>query len=142
MKAKHGMNPSGDSIWISYNFAVLRVVPHVHIGAFVPVGVALHARTAEFLGIRVIADPAELAARAVGVDIALLMRYLQSCQAICEGEISAGPVALAPPSERFHWLTAPRSDVIQSGPVHEGVCKDPAATLQALYESVVGSPAR
>ena len=123
--------------WVNYNFALLRVVPHVHIGAFAPLGVVLHARTAEFLGIRVITDVAELATRAIGVDIALLLRYLHSCQAICDGDLSAGPVALAPPSERFHWLTAPRSDVIQSGPVHEGLCRDPATTLNELYESVV-----
>ncbi len=123
--------------WVSYNFAVLRVVPHVHIGAFAPVGVVLHARTAEFLGIRVVTDVAGLAMRAAGVDIALLLRYLESCIAICEGDMSAGPVALAPPSERFHWLTAPRSDVIQSGPVHEGLCRDPADTLDELFRSVV-----
>jgi len=51
--------------------------------------------------------------------------------------MSAGPVALAPPSERFHWLTAPRSDVIQSGPVHEGLCRDPLATLDELFRSMV-----
>ncbi|MEO5580873.1 MAG: DUF3037 domain-containing protein [Gemmatimonadaceae bacterium] len=126
--------------WISYNFAVLRVVPHVHIGAYVPVGVVLHARTAEFLGIRVVTDASELAVLAAGADIALLARYLQSCRAICEGDMTAGPLGLAPPSERFHWLTAPRSDVIQSGPVHEGLCKDPLLTLEELYESVVGRP--
>ncbi len=124
-------------VWISYNFAILRVVPHVHIGAYAPVGVVLHARTAEFLGIRVVTDASELAVLAAGADIALLVRYLQSCRAICEGDMTAGPVALAPPSERFHWLTAPRSDVIQSGPVHEGLCRDPLVTLEELYESVV-----
>jgi len=121
--------------WVAYNFAVLRVVPHVHIGTFAPVGVVLHARTAEFLGLRVVTDVAELAVRATGVDLALLVRYLESCRAICEGDIRAGPVALAPESERFHWLTAPRSDVIQSGPVHEGLCRNPAATLEELFET-------
>lgn len=123
--------------WISYNFAVLRVVPHVHIGTFAPVGIVLHARTSEFLGIRVVSNASVLEVRAAGVDAALLVRYLESCKAICEGDISAGPVALAPPSERFHWLTAPRSDVIQSGPVHEGLCRNPAATLDELFRSVV-----
>jgi hypothetical protein len=125
--------------WIAYNFAILRVVPHVHIGAFIPVGVVVHARTAEFLGMRVITDPAELAARVPGLDPELLARYLRACQAVCEGDPNAGPVALAPPSERFHWLTAPRSDVIQSGPVHEGLCESPAAALEALFETYVGS---
>jgi hypothetical protein len=123
--------------WISYNFAVLRVVPHVHTGVFIPVGIVLHARTAEFLGVRVIADATELARRAGDTDIELLGRYLQSCKAIAEGELSAGPIALAPPSERFHWLTAPRSDVIQSGPVHEGLSDDPAQTLEELFAALV-----
>jgi len=126
--------------WVAYNFAVLRVVPHVHIGAFVPVGIVLHARTLEFIGVRVITDPAELRSRAGEVDTELLSRYLQSCQAIAEGDLSAGPIALAPPSERFHWLTSPRSDVIQCGPVHEGLSEDPAATLEELFAVLVPRP--
>jgi hypothetical protein len=123
--------------WISYNFAVLRVVPHVHTGYFVPVGVVLHARTAEYLGVSVITDPKVLSGLAGDTDVELLVRYLESCKSIGEGENTAGPIALAPPSERFHWLTAPRSDMIQSGPVHEGLCKDPAQTLNELFASIV-----
>ena len=125
------------SKWISYNFAVLRVVPHVHTGVFVPVGVVLHARTEEYLGVRVITDEAELRKRAGDADIELLVRYLESCRSIGDGSLSAGPIALAPPSERFHWLTAPRSDVIQSGPVHEGLSEDPEQTLTQLFASIV-----
>jgi hypothetical protein len=129
------MKTKGD--WISYNFAVLRVVPHVHTGVFVPVGIVLHARTEEFLGVRVITDHGELASRAGDADVELLSRYLESCRAIGEGEASSGPIALAPPSERFHWLTAPRSDVIQCGPVHEGLSDDPARTLDELFAALV-----
>jgi len=118
---------------VDYDFAVLRVVPRVHTGAFVNVGIVLHARTAEFLGFRAVTDAQELARMAPGVDPELLARYLRSCAAICAGDASAGPVALAPPSERFHWLTAPRSDVIQSSPVHEGVSAEPKAALNELY---------
>jgi hypothetical protein len=123
--------------WIAYDFAVLRAVPHVHLGAFTPVGVVVHARTAEFLGIRVLTEPEELRRRIPGVDAELLARYLRSCQAISEGDASAGPVALDPPSERFHWLTAPRSDVIQSSPIHEGLTDDPARVLEELFEKYV-----
>jgi hypothetical protein len=122
---------------IAYDFAVLRVVPHVHTGAFAPVGVIVHARTAEFLGMRVITDRKKLASRAHGIDVGLLVKYLKSCEAICNGDANAGPIALAPPSERFHWLTSPRSDVIQCGPVHEGVSNDPASALDALFWSMV-----
>jgi hypothetical protein len=123
--------------WTSYNFAVLRVVPHVHTGVFVPVGVVLHARTQEYLGLRVITDPDALRTRLADADIELLVRYLESCKSIVEGDLTAGPIALAPPSERFHWLTAPRSDVIQSGPVHEGLSSDPALTLNDLFATLV-----
>jgi hypothetical protein len=122
---------------VDYDFAVLRVVPRVHLGAFVNVGVVVHARTAEFLALRVLDDESELAKRAPGVDAALLARYLRSCVAICAGDAAAGPMALAPPSERFHWLTAPRSDVLQSSPVHEGVCEDPQRALNDLFEAYV-----
>jgi hypothetical protein len=123
---------------IDYDFAVLRVVPRVHLGAFVNVGVVVHARTAEFLALRVLTDERVLAQRIPSVDSALLARYLRSCEAICAGDAAAGPMALAPTSERFHWLTAPRSDVLQSSAVHEGVSEDPRAALEALFREYVG----
>lgn len=126
---------------VEYDFAVLRVVPRVHLGAFVNVGVVLHARQAELLAMRVLTDVDALGARLPGVDVELLSRYLRSCEAISRGDPSAGPVALAPPSERFHWLTAPRSDVLQSSPIHEGVCGELDAELEKLYEEYVGRTA-
>ena len=125
------------AMMVDYDFAVLRVVPRVHLGAFVNVGVAVHARTAEFLALRAVTDEQVLAAHVPGVDANLLARYLRSCEAICAGDVAAGPMALAPPSERFHWLTAPRSDVLQSSPVHEGICDDPRRALDALFEEYV-----
>jgi hypothetical protein len=122
---------------VDYDFAVLRVVPRVHLGAFVNVGVVVHARTAEFLALRAVTDERVLAARVHGIDAGLLARYLRSCVAICAGDVTAGPIALAPPSERFHWLTAPRSDVLQSSPVHEGICEDPQRALDALFDEYV-----
>ena len=122
---------------IAYDFAILRVAPRVHLGAFANVGVVIHARTAEFLALRTITDLGALATLAPGLDAELLSRYLESCAAICAGDAAAGPVALAPPSERFHWLTAPRSDVLQSSPVHEGVCENPADELNALFDAYV-----
>jgi hypothetical protein len=122
---------------VDYDFAVLRVVPRVHLGAFVNVGVVVHARTAEFLALRAVTDERVLATHVPGVDANLLARYLRSCEAICAGDVAAGPMALAPPSERFHWLTAPRSDVLQSSPVHEGICDDPRRAHDALFEEYV-----
>lgn len=118
---------------ISYHFAILRVVPHVHLGSFVNVGVVLHARTAEFLGMRAIKDVGALRALVRDVDAERLARYLACYEAICAGDASAGPIALVSPSERFHWMTAPRSDVLQASPVHEGLGPDPAIALEELY---------
>jgi hypothetical protein len=126
--------------WVSYDYAVLRVVPHVYVGAFAPIGVMVHARTAEYLAIRTLDDSVLLRTRAAGVDPELLTRYLRVYRAVCEGDASAGPVALAPTSERFHWLTAPRSDVLQSSPVHEGLTADPRAALDELYVRFVEGP--
>ena len=125
------------STMVDYDFAVLRAVPRVHLGAFVNVGVVVHARTAEFLALRAVTDARLLARHVPGVDAELLARYLRSCEAICSGDVSAGPMALAPPSERFHWLTAPRSDVLQSSPVHEGISDDPKRALDRLFDEYV-----
>ncbi len=127
-----------EPLLVAYDFAVIRAVPRVHLGPYVNVGVVLHARTAEFVALRALTDVAALHARVAGLDAELLARYLLSCAAICAGDEAAGPVALAPPSERFHWLTAPRSDVLQSSPVHEGLCKDPRSELDELFAAYVG----
>lgn len=126
---------------VGYSYAVLRAVPRPHLGAFVTVGVVVHARTLDYLGIRVLDDPEglreRLGRRAAAFDIELMVRYLRSCRAICLGDEAGGPVALAPPSERFHWITSPRSDVLQPSPVHEGVCADPEVALEELWEEWV-----
>jgi hypothetical protein len=134
------MSAAPESVrWIAYSFAVLCVVPHPHLGTAVPIGVILHARTAQFIGIRVLTDPPELSARAPGVDVELLCRYLDGLRAVAEGDPSGGPVALLPTSERFHWLTAPRSDVLQTGRVHSGLCEEPSEELERLFAAHVGA---
>lgn len=125
------------SSWTPYHFTVLRVVPHVHTGAFANVGVVLHARTAPFLGMRAIMEAETLRALAPDVDTDLLLRYLTSYDAICRGDDSAGPIALVSASERFHWMSAPRSDVLQASPVHEGVCTNPEVALDDLFADYV-----
>jgi len=124
----------------AYNFAVIRIVPHTWLGTFVNVGVVMHARTAGYLRARVLVDARTLHALAPGVDADLLARYLGAVRAICDGDPAAGPLALIPTSERFHWLTSPRSDVIQSSPVHEGLCGDPEHTLDELFAAFVRLP--
>jgi hypothetical protein len=122
---------------VTYHFTVLRAVPHVHTGAFVNIGVVLHARAAEFLGMCAIMDEHTLRTRVPEIDVELLLRYLTSYDAICRGDERGGPVALASRSERFHWIAAPRSDVLQPAPVHEGVCADPAGALSDIFSDYV-----
>ncbi|HSL72628.1 MAG TPA: DUF3037 domain-containing protein [Longimicrobiales bacterium] len=129
------MTNAADSV---YAFAVLRAVPHVYLGGFANVGVIVHAPTADFLAMRVVTDRADLKRRAPEADVEVLARYLESCRAICAGDAAAGPLALAAPSERFHSITAPRSDVLQSSPVHEGL-GDPRRALDELFEFFVGT---
>ena len=131
------MTDTRSTDWIAYDFAILRAVPHVHLGAYVPVGVVVHARTAEFLRMRALTDERDLARRIPDVDAEMLARYLRSCEAVCAGDPSHGPIALVPTSERFHWLTAPRSDVIQASPVHGGLSRDPQETMEELYRVYV-----
>jgi hypothetical protein len=126
-----------DAERVSYHFAILRLVPHVHLGAFTNIGVVLHARTAEFLAMRAIDDAPSLRALAPDIDAELLARYLGCYRSICAGDPAAGPIALVSPSERFHWMTSPRSDVLQASPVHEGL-GDPETALGELYEGIVG----
>lgn len=130
---------------VAYDYAVLRAVPHPQLGAAVaalPVGVVVHARTAEFLDLAVADDERWLAARLPSVDTKMLARYLRACRAVCRGEAGEAPwvhaVALAPPSERFHWLTAPRSDVLQCTTPHGGLCAEPGAALTRLFAEYVG----
>ncbi len=125
---------------VQYSFAVLRVVPHPHIGEAVDVGVVVHSRPAAFLGIRVVSDAAVLRRMVGDVDIDLLARYLASCEAIAAGDAAAGPIALLSPPERFHWLSAPRSDVLQASSVHSGLSSDPAAELDRIFAAYVRLP--
>lgn len=120
-----------------YDYATVRVVPCVHREDFVTVGVVLHARTAGFLAARLRRDADWLAARCPGLDVAMLERYLDAYERVARGGAEGGPVGLYPPSERFHWLTAPRSTVVQTSAVHTGRTADPAATLDHLFAQAV-----
>jgi len=122
--------------------AILRVVPRVEREEFVNAGVILFAPTRGFLGCTVaVGDPAieaRLRALAPGLDLAAVARHLEAFRAICAGDPSAGPIAVLPISERFHWLVAPRSTIVQTSPVHGGLCDDPAAALAAIHARQVG----
>jgi hypothetical protein len=102
--------------------------------------VVVHSRPADYLGIRVVSDPAVLGRMVGDVDVELLARYLDSCVAIAAGDLGAGPIALLSAPERFHWLTSPRSDVLQCSEVHAGMSASPADELQRIFRAHVHPP--
>jgi hypothetical protein len=112
-------------------------VPRVERGEFVNVGVLLFAREQEFLGARIEVDPKRLRSLAPDLDLAVVDRHLATFQAITEGQPAGGPIAALPPAERFHWLVAPRSTMIQTSPVHVGRSLDPGRALDDLLQEFV-----
>ena len=121
----------------SFEYAVIRVVPYVERGEFINVGIVLYCRARSFLDARIALDEARLRALAPGADPAEIMSYLESMQRICRGGPDSGPIGRLTQRERFHWLVAPRSTVIQTSPAHAGLCHDPAAMLDHLMATVV-----
>jgi hypothetical protein len=121
----------------SFSYAVLRVVPRLERGESLNAGVVLFARTAGFLAARVALDEARLAALAPDADAAEIARHLATLAAVAAGDPEAGPIARLPQSERFQWLAAPASTAIQPSEVHTGLCEDPEAMLERLFERLV-----
>ena len=120
-----------------FQYAVLQVVPRVERGERINAGVVLFCRRRGFLAARVALDRARLAAIAPDADAAEVERHLDVYSRVAAGDVSAGAVAEMPDSERFHWLVAPSSTVIQPSVVHTGLTDDPAASLDALFAKLV-----
>ena len=130
--------PAAGRDW--YSFAIVRVVPRVEREEFLNVGVILFARTRRFLDARIELDEERLKALAPEIDLAAIRRHLEAFHAVCTGSESGGPIAALPLSDRFHWLTAPRSTVIQTSPIHVGCGDDLPAAMAELLDDFVRSP--
>jgi Protein of unknown function (DUF3037) len=122
-------------VW--YSYALVRLVPRVERGEFLNVGVVLFCRQLRFLGARIALDPDRLTAFAPGLDLEQVGQHLRTFAAIADGDPAGGALADLPPAERFYWLTAPRSTVIQTSPVHVGRADDPRVALDELVERYV-----
>ncbi len=125
---------------VAFSYAVVRVVPRVDREEFVNVGVVLHCPQRNFLGARMRLDRDRLLGLHPGTDLEAVERHLVIIEQICAGAAAAGPVAALPTSERFHWVAAPRSTVVQISAVHAGLTEDPAASLIQLCRSMVEPP--
>lgn len=120
-----------------YDYAIVRVVPRVEREEFVNAGVILSCQGSGFLQAAVALDQDRLRALDPGADTETIERHLQAIVAICAGSAQAGPIALLPYRARFHWLTARRSSIVQTSPVHTGRCRDAAAVLAHLMNRMV-----
>ena len=123
----------------TYDYAVIRVVPRVERGEFINAGVIVSCEKTGFLKAAIELDEARVLALDPGVDLETLRRHLVAIQRICEGGPDAGPIGLLPQRARFHWLTAKRSAILQTSPVHMGRCSDPSMSIERLFERMVRS---
>ena len=123
-----------------FEYAVLRVVPRVERGEYMNAGVVLYCQDARFLDARVHLDPERLRAFAPGLDHDAVMKHLEAARKICAGGPKAGEIGALPMGQRFGWLAAPRSTVVQPSPVHTGLTKDPKEALEHLMRKMVHPP--
>jgi hypothetical protein len=120
-----------------FSYAILRVVPRVERGERFNAGVVLFCRQRDFLGVKVGLDERRLAALAPDVSAEEVRAHLEALVRVGAGGPEGGALGELPPSERFGWLVAPSSTIVQPSEVHTGLSDDPAATLEQLYEELV-----
>jgi hypothetical protein len=124
----------------SFDYAIVRVVPRVEREEFVNAGVILFCLAQDFLAARVELDRERVRALFPGVDLPVVEEHLAALSRVAAGGEGSGPIGGLSLRERFHWLVAPRSTVIQVGPVHSGVCEDPGQALEKLLDRMVRTP--
>ena len=124
----------------TYDYAIIRVVPRVEREEFVNAGVIVLCQAREFLEARIELDESRLRAIDPTPDIESIRAHLATIPAICAGGDAAGPIGRLSRRERFYWLTAPRSTIIQTSPVHTGRCDDPTALIERLLATMVRPP--
>ncbi|MDF3020258.1 MAG: hypothetical protein K0Q92_1561 [Steroidobacteraceae bacterium] len=122
----------------SYDYAVIRVVPRVERQEFLNAGVVVWCQEQDLLQARVDLDESRLRALHADVDVDTVRRHLDSFVIICEGGPDSGPIGQLSKRERFDWLVAPRSTIIQCSAVHSGRCIDAADTIGTLLRKMVG----
>ena len=121
----------------SYDYAVIRVVPRVDREEFLNVGIIVSCPAKDFLEARIELDEARLLAFDPTLDIEAIRLNLASIPRICVGGPAAGPIGQLTQRERFHWLVAPRSTIIQTSRVHTGRCTDPDPVSERLLDRMV-----
>ncbi|MCK9879000.1 DUF3037 domain-containing protein [Frankia sp. Ag45/Mut15] len=123
-----------------FEYAVIRLVPRVERGEFLNVGVVLYCQPPRFLDLRCQLEASRVAVLDPHLDVDVVLAHLGAFAAVCAGGAGAGPAGRPGPGERFRWLTAPRSTIIQTSPVHTGLTDDPSAELDRLADLLLGEP--
>lgn len=121
----------------TYDYAIIRIVPRVEREEFINVGVIVSCPAMKFLEARLELDEGRLLALDATLDVAAIQAHLTSIPLTCAGGEAAGPIGQLAQRERFHWLVAPRSTIIQTSPMHAGRCQHPTAVLERLLDTMV-----
>lgn len=121
----------------TYDYAIVRVVPRVERGEFINVGVVLSCQSARVLDCGFAFDEARLRALDPQADIEAIRDHLEAIERVCRGRLEGGPIGELPARQRFHWLTAPRSSIIQMSPVHTGRAADAGDVVERLLDRMV-----
>lgn len=122
---------------LPFEYATLRVVPRVDLEEFFNVGVVLYCQLGDFLSCQIRLDPARLRCGFPGVDVDAIRDALDATRRMCVGGEQSGQARHLSQGERFRWLTAPRSTVVQPSPVHSGMTHDPARELARLLRRLM-----
>ncbi|MEP0212785.1 MAG: DUF3037 domain-containing protein [Cellulophaga sp.] len=122
---------------VTFEYAVIRIVPKVEREEFFNIGVILFSKRKKFLGVKYRIDRTKLEAFCKDLDYNLLQDYLKAWELVCKGEPAGGPIGKLELSDRFRWLAASRSTVIQSSKTHPGLCNNPEETLEKLFATYV-----
>jgi hypothetical protein len=123
----------------SFDYAAIRIVPRVEREEFLNAGVILFCPERKFLGVRTRLDQERLRALWPSIDLDEIRRHVEAFVRVAEGAPDAGPIAQLSQRERFHWLVAPRSTMIQVSAVHSGMCEQPIDKLEQLFETLVST---
>jgi len=121
----------------TFEYAIVRIVPKVEREEFFNVGVILFSKRKKFLDIKYHVNPDKLNALSSDIDLNMVNDYLNAWKLICDGEPSGGKIGQLELSDRFRWLTACRSTIIQSSKTHPGLCHDPKKTLEDIFKKYV-----
>ena len=120
-----------------YQYAIVRVVPDIERGECINAGVVLLCRSRGYVGALTFLDEARLRALAPDADVATIRAHLDAIERVARGDPAGGPIARSSIAERFHWLVAPASTIIQPSEVHTGLTDDPAGELDRLVADLV-----